>query len=182
LLLRDALKRNGVYERDPIILLFLEVLENQDRAIFRGLEQERKTLKAISSPTTFNAILQSRAITWVVGPLIAGAIIFTSILFARRAEIQAFKKVVDNPQSIALAMTEGSKAMKETRPDIEAIRAIAILMRIPDAKISIRGEELLVEFPKNNTSVTEDDGIVTIKLLDKSRELRNILDRMGGKE
>lgn len=182
LLLRDALKRHGVYEKDPIILLFLEVLENQDRAVLRGLEQERKTLKAIYNPTTFNAILKSRLVTWVVGPIVAGLILMTIILFARKGEIQALQKVVDEPQSVAVAMTQGAKAMREARGDIESVKATAILMNIPEAVFAVRGEELVIQFPKARATVSEDEEKVTIRLSDKSRELRNILENMGGKE
>jgi hypothetical protein len=108
--------------------------------------------------------------------------LFTILAFARKSENEALKKIVDDPQSEAVAMTQGAKAMREARGDIESITATAILMNIPEAIFAIRGEELVVQFPKERATISEDEEKVTIKLSDKSRDLRNILENMGGKE
>ena len=140
-----------------------KILEGEARHIQDEFKLHHKLLTDIYQPSTWKKLLTSRIVTWVAGPLLAGTIIMTAILFSRKAEIEALQKVVDNPQSIALAMTEGTKTMRETESQLKTIKIIAGLLQIPESTMRLRGEQLLIRFPSESAVVTTNDGAVVLR-------------------
>lgn len=164
LLLRDSLKRSGIYEKDPLILLFLEVLENQDRAITEGLKKEKEVLHGIYHHKTWRKILASRLLSWVVGPLLASAVILTSIHLSRKDEIQALQKVVDNPKGLGLAMMEGAKAIRDSRVQLKTLMIMTSLLSMPEGTLKISKQQLVISFPKDSATVQQDEKDISIRI------------------
>lgn len=182
LLLAKALEKHGIEDDDPLVLLGIEILEGEARHIQAEFKRYHPLLEEIYQEETWHKLLTSKLMTFVIGPLAAGTIFFTVYAFARKSENEALQKLVDEPQSVALAINEGSKAMKNAKADMDSMRAAAVLMNIPEAVFAIKGKELLVQFPKNKATVTETEDKVIIKLSDPTRHLRNVLGAIGGGE
>ncbi len=182
LVIAKSLEKHGIDDDEPLLLLCIEILEGEARHIQAEFKRYHPLLKEIYQEKTWHKLLTSKIMTWVVGPVIAGAIIFGSIMFARKAEIQALEKIVDDPKSIAVAMTEGATAMKDSRQDIQALQSIGILLNLPQSVVAIRNEKLVIQLPKNEVEITEDGEKVTIRLGSSQRQLERILNNMGGKD
>jgi hypothetical protein len=182
LVIAKSLEKHGIDDDEPLLLLCIEILEGEARHIQAEFKRYHPLLKEIYQERTWHKLLTSKIMTWVVGPVIAGAIIFGSIMFARKAEIQALEKIVDDPKSIAVAMTEGATAMKDSRQDIQALQSIGILLNLPQSVVAIRNEKLVIQVPKNEVEITEDGEKVTIRLGSSQRQLERILNNMGGQD
>ena len=182
LVIAKSLEKHGIDDDEPLLLLCSEILEGEARHIQAEFKRYHPLLKEIYQEKTWHKLLTSKIMTWVVGPVVAGAIIFCSIMFARKAEIQALEKIVDDPKSIAVAMTEGATAMKDSRQDIQALQSIGILLNLPQSVVAIRNEKLVIQVPKNEVEITEDGEKVTIRLGSSQRQLERILNNMGGQD
>ncbi len=180
LVIAKSLEKHGIDDDEPLLLLCIEILEGEARHIQAEFKRYHPLLKEIYQEKTWHKLLTSKIMTWVVGPVIAGAIIFGSIMFARKAEIQALEKIVDDPKSIAVAMTDGAKAMRESGKDIDALQSIAVLLNLPQSVVAMRNEQLVIQVPKNEVNISEDGEKVTIRLSNSKNQLQRILNNMGG--
>jgi hypothetical protein len=180
LVIAKSLDKHGIDDDEPLLLLCIEILEGEARHIQAEFKRYHPLLKEIYQEKTWHKLLTSKIMTWVVGPVIAGAIIFGSIMFARKAEIQALEKIVDDPKSIAVAMTEGATAMKDSRKDVDALQSIAVLLNLPQSVVAMRNEQLVIQVPKNEVNISEDGEKVTIRLSNSKNQLQRILNNMGG--
>lgn len=164
LIVAKALEKHGLADDDPLILLCIEILEGEARHIQDEFKRHHPILKEIYREHTWHKILTSRLMTFVIGPLVAGAIFFTFMAFARKSENQALQKIVDDPKGFALAMTDGAEAIKKTRAEINSTRAMATLLNIPEAVVGSKDGQIVVQFPKSKAEVTEGKERITIKL------------------
>lgn len=164
-----SLERHGIDDDEPLLLLCIEILEGEARHIQNEFKRHHPILKEIYREKTWHKLLTSKIVTYIIGPLIGGAIFFGFFALSRKSENEELQRIVSETKSFSILMKEGSEAISETKEDVNAIQAIAMLMNIPEVVIGVRDQQLVVQFPKNKVTISEAGDKVVIRLTNPNR-------------
>ncbi len=179
LILIEAFRKHGIYERDPILLLFLEVLENQDKSIAREAATQRKILGVIHDPKTWQKLLLSRFLSWVLGPIIGASIVLGGIYYLRKAEMEPLKQVLKDPKPLGALLSQSEDTLKKSEEYTRTMTALVGLMNVPDATFAIRDNKMLVRLPKENFSISEVEDSVLLEFHDLNRQTSRTLQEIA---
>jgi hypothetical protein len=179
LLLMDAFRKHGIYERDPIILLFLEVLENQDKSIAKGLHGHQKILEKIYDSKTWKKLLTSKFVSWVAGPVIGASIVLYGIHYQRKNEIDQLKRVLQDPPAIGALISDSARGLEQYRREMKALISLVGFIQVPESSINFRGKVMTMTFKKDQVAISEEGDTIKIRLEDQRSDLARILERMS---
>jgi hypothetical protein len=182
LILIEAFRKHGIYERDPILLLFLEVLENQDKSIAKGLDGHQKILERIYDSKTWKKLLTSKFVSWVAGPVIGASIVLYGIHYQRKNEIDQLKRVLQNPPAIGALISDSARGLEQYRREMKALISLVGFIQVPESSINFRGKVMTMTFKKDQVTITEEGDTIKIKLEDPNSDLARILERMSQEE
>jgi hypothetical protein len=182
LILMDALRKHKIYEQDPIILLFLEVLENQDKSIAKGLDGHQKILERIYDSKTWKKLLTSKFVSWVAGPVVGASIVLYGIHYQRKNEIDQLKRVLQNPPAIGALISDSARGLEQYRREMKALISLVGFIQVPESSINFRGKVMTMTFKKDQVTITEEGDTIKIKLEDPNSDLARILEQMSQEE
>lgn len=152
------LRRMFTDDDDPILMLFVELMERQEMArksigetvhgaVRREHEEQRRILQAIYHPRTWKRLLASRILGWIVAPAVLAAVILWGLENISSKQLKVLSNFTRDTSTI-MAFTDHMKTAAglatEAQKNAETMLAVGALLNHPNLEITREGGNLRI--------------------------------------